>query len=51
MSKDEIKGIHDRHKREVTRSSIDHLKKKDDFEVNSEEDSDEDFAGPKIELF
>lgn len=45
MTKEEIKDIHSRHKREQIQVEI---KKKEDFEVNQE---DEDFAGPALDLF
>ena len=48
MTSDEIKEIHTRHKREVSRQV--ELSKKADFEINQEE-SDEDFAGPALDLF
>lgn len=47
MSKEEIKDIHSRHKREDLRGE---LVRKEDFEVNQEED-DDDFAGPSLDLF
>jgi hypothetical protein len=49
MSEDEIRDVHERHRREEKTKLA--LLSKADFEVNQEEDSDEDFAGPKIELF
>ena len=48
MTKDEIQQIHSRHKRE-TFDAIP-IKKKEDFEVNMEEEDDE-FAGPSLSLF
>ena len=48
MSEEEIKDIHKRHKRaELKAENI----RKSDFEVNREEDEDEDFAGPTLDLF
>ncbi len=47
MTTDEIREIHFRHKREVVREMV---AKREDFEINHEE-SDEDFAGPSLDLF
>jgi len=47
MTTDEIKEIHSRHKREIVK---DEVAKREDFEINQEE-SDEDFAGPSLDLF
>jgi len=49
MTKDEIKEIHSRHKRELLIAS-EGVTRKEDFEVN-EEDDDEDVAGPSLSLF
>ena len=48
MTTDEIKQIHIFHKREAPKFA--ELAKKSDFEIN-QEDSDEDFAGPALDLF
>jgi hypothetical protein len=48
MTTEEIKEIHTRHKREAIK--VLELSKKTDFEINQEE-SDEDFAGPALDLF
>lgn len=50
MTKDEIRDIHSRHKRDQISLSEATLKSKEEFEVN-EEDSDDDFAGPSLALF
>lgn len=47
MSSEEVKDIHVRHKRQYQESEI---KKKEEFEVNQEEE-DDDFAGPTLDLF
>lgn len=49
MSKDEIKTIHETHKRETHKADKGMLRK-EEFEINQEDD-DDDFAGPKMELF
>jgi len=50
MTKDEIKEIHSKHKRELQGKEA--LVKKSDFEINRESDeSDEDFVGPSLDLF
>ena len=46
MSTEEVKGIHSRHKREKYEVDV---KKKEEFDVNQEDD--EDFAGPSLDLF
>jgi len=48
MTKDEIKEIHSKHKRDADLAA--EVKRKSDFEVNME-DEDDDFAGPSIGLF
>lgn len=51
MSKEEIKDVHSRHKRqELNLQDAVKVSRKEDFEVNQEED-DDDFAGPKLELY
>jgi hypothetical protein len=50
MTIEEVKEIHSRHKREVIKEGIVAVAKREDFEINQEE-SDEDFAGPSLELF
>lgn len=50
MTKDEIRDIHSRHKRDQISVAEATLKSKEEFEVN-EEDSDDDFAGPSLALF
>lgn len=48
MSKEEIKDVHSRHKRqELNLQDAVKVSRKEDFEVNQEED-DDDFAGPKL---
>ena len=47
MSLEEVKDIHGRHKRQYQEADI---KKKEEFEVNQEEE-DDDFAGPTLDLF
>lgn len=47
MTTDEIQEIHSRHKREIVKDAV---AKREDFEINQEE-SDEDFAGPSLDLF
>lgn len=50
MTIEEVKEIHSRHKREVIKEGVVAVAKREDFEINQEE-SDEDFAGPSLELF
>jgi len=47
MSQEEMKNIHEQHKREAAFADV---KQRDAFEVNEEEE-DEDFAGPGLGLF
>ena len=47
MSQEEMKNIHEQHKRET--AAVD-VKQRDAFEVNEEEE-DDDFAGPGLGLF
>lgn len=47
MSQEEMKNIHEQHKREAAFAEV---KQRDAFEVNEEEE-DEDFAGPGLGLF
>jgi hypothetical protein len=50
MTKDEVKEIHSRHKRETLFADGSAVKRKEEFEVNMEEE-DEDFAGPSLTLY
>jgi hypothetical protein len=50
MTKDEISQIHSRHKRETMFISETGVKRREEFEVN-QEDEDEEFAGPSLDLF
>ncbi len=47
MSQEEMKTIHEAHKRQEQAAALLH---KEAFDVNGEEE-DEDFAGPSLELF
>ncbi|CDW85197.1 wd repeat-containing protein 70 [Stylonychia lemnae] len=49
MSTEEISKVHSQHKR--AKIEVQKVAKKQDFEINQDEEEDDDFAGPKLDLF
>ena len=50
MSKEEVESVHNVHKRQKTEEE-NVVKRRQDFEVDQEDDEDEDFVGPNFALF
>ena len=50
MSKEEVESVHNVHKRQKTEEQ-NVVKRRQDFEVDQEDDDDEDFVGPNFALF